>query len=383
MEFTFLDLKKEYAQKRGELQNGSITGMNTDAQNLMEKNLNRTIQELADLHPPFLAQRVKLTFTASTTLDDSSGNYTVTGTTGIPRIIDSNSNLKKRDIYSTVSDGNNFYTIIEVSGTTYTLDNALYEGSTTATAWTVYRNNYPLRHNMGDVNWVYYEDGERPISPTNSLSEFQAISARNNSSSYSPVAGIDVFSPVIFGDYKFRETSVTCTNASRLVTVADSNYYFIGDVLKLSSGTTVNIHTIAGLDETNNQIHLDRAFDGTSGGWTLDCNPIQHTNWISFHPMPSERKSVVMDGWIQPQDMVYDTELCVFPARLCPLIVIGALMKDKLSMEVLTEQWVTYYRETIKLLRKKKKSGWDEVPAPDNWTGVWGDDYDFEDYTYA
>ena len=380
MDFTLLDLKKEYAQKRGELQNGSITGMNTDAQSLMLKDLNREMQELADLQPPFLNTKKKIYTVAATSLVNTTSVNTATGTAKVPRLIDSSKNLKKKDVFCMVTDGTYHYRVIGVTGTTYDLDSPLIEAATTATEWLGYHDTYPLAHNMGDVTGVYYEDGETPLSLTNSRQEFDEFSRRDERGSYGPIGGINVFTNE-WDWYKYRETSVTVTNSSRVVTVATTETTLVGDVINLVQGTTTSLHTVAGVSGVT--LYLDRDFLGSSGGATIEINPRQHTEWLSIYRYPTTERQIVVTGWERPQDMVFNTDVCPFPALLCPLIVIGALLRNKLGMEVLTEQWVSYYQMWKKRLRKKKKSGWTGINIPDNWTGVWGDDYSFEDYTYA
>jgi len=380
MDFTLLDLKKEYAQKRGELQNGSITGMNSDAQDLMLKNLNREMQDLADLQPPWFNTKKKLISIPSTSLVSSAGGYSVTGSAKVPVIVDSGKNLKKDDIFSIVSDGEYTYRVIGVSGTTYNLDTALVEAATTATAWTAYHDTYPLSHNMGDVTRTWYEDGEIPIHLCNSREEFDVRSSRDDKGGLGQIGCINAFTNE-WGHYKLNETSVTMTNSSRIVTTAVTRRYLVGDVLNVVQGTTTNLHTISGVSGVT--LYLDRNFLGTTGGATIECNPRQHTDYLSIYRSPTDEKQIVVTGWIKPQDMVHDTDICPFPAILCPLIVIGALLRDKVGMEVLSEQWVTYYQMWKKRLRKKKKADWSEVPIPENWTGLWGEDYSFEPYNYA
>jgi len=372
--YTFLDLQKEYAQKNGMLQNGSITGMNADMIDLMKKDINREMQNLADMHPPWFNTKKRIYFVSSTALRSASTTYTATGSKGIPRIIDSSKRLKARDLFCNVSNGTFNHRLIGVSGTTYDLSHPLLVAATTGTLITAYRDAYPLPHDMGQVTHAYYESDECPITLANSRAEYDALSARNNTGSRPLIAGVDVFTNDWYA-YKNRETSVTVTNGSRVVTVADANIGDIGDVATLTVGTTISLHTVTGRDTTNNQFYLDRDFSGTSGGATLELNPKQYTSYISFYYLPTTEDEIVLTGWIKPPDMVYDTDVCPFPSHLIPIIVIGALMRSKLSMEMLTDQWIAYYQKVIKELRVKKKANWSAVRKPPNWTGTWGDEY--------
>jgi len=371
--YTFLDLQKEYAQKNGMLQNGSITGMNADMQDLMKKDINREMQNLADMHPPWFNTKKRVYMTSSTLLG-SGTTYTATGSAGIPRVIDTSSKLKARDIFNIVSNGTFYHRVIGVSGTTYDLSQPLLIAATTSTAVTSYRDAYPLPHDMGQVTLAYYNDDFQEIYIANSREEFDENSVRQNKSSEPRLAGIDVFTNDWYA-YKNTETSVTVTNGSRIVGVTTTDLYRIGDVYTLTSGTTIALHTITGLDATNRQLFLDRNFGGTTGTASAEINPKQYTSYMSFYYLPEDAREIVLTGWIKPPDMVYDADVCPFPSHLCPLIVIGALMRSKLSMEVLTDQWVAYYEKTVKELRVKKKANWSRVKTPANFTGSRGDQY--------
>jgi hypothetical protein len=364
---TFLDIQKEYAQKYGMLQNGSITGMNADMQDLMKKDINREMKELADMHPPWFGVEKRIYLVASTILKSGTTN-SATGTASIPRIIDTASRLKDRDVFCTLGNGTWFHRVIGVSGTTYDTSQPLLTSATTGTAITAYRDVYPLPHDMGDVSHLYYEDGEIPIAITNSMDQFQKLSVRSDNSSLPRVAGIDVFTNEWY-DYKYRDTAVTVTSGSRQLVGISANSFDIGDVCTLTSGTTVALHTIVGRDTTNNIAFLDRNYGGSTASVIIEVNPKQYTHYVSFYRLPTASDEIKMVGWRKPQDMVYDTDVCEFPSHLIPLIVIGALMRSKFSMEILSEQWVTYYNDTIKELRKKKKANWDRVTSPPNWTG--------------
>ena len=364
---TFLDLQKEYAQRYGMLQNGSITGMNDDMKDLMKKDLNREMKDLADMHPPWFGVKKRVYLVASTILKSGTTN-SATGTISIPRIIDSASRLKDRDVFCTLSNGTWFHRVIGVTGTTYELSEPLLASATTANSITAYRDTYPLPHDMGDIEQMYYEDGELALAITNSIDQFNSMARRSDNSSKPRIAGIDVFTNEWY-DYKYRDTAVTVVSGSRQVTGISANSFDVGDVCTLTSGTTIALHTIVGRDATNNIAFLDRNYSGSSGSVIAEINPKQYTSYVSFYMLPNSVDEIVMTGWRKPQDMVYDTDVCEFPSHLVPIIVIGALLRSKLSMEILTDQWVTYYQTEIKDLRKKKKAKWDKVQAPPNWTG--------------
>jgi len=371
MALTFLNMQKEYFQLRGELQNDTITGVNNDEKTLCKKLLNREMRSLAELHPPFLQHQWHLRMMVSTTLL-SSGAASVTGSKNRPWMVDSASNLKDSDIYNTVTDGTYRFTVTDVVGTTYYLDNSLIAEATTGGTWTAYKNHYPLPHNVGDIHTVFYEDGEREV-PLLARAEFQELGKLGDSSSQPYNASVGIFSNE-WGDYKKQETSVTVANASREITVADASFYQQGDVALFSGN---HLHTIVGVSTTDNNMWLDRNYTGTTTNVTMTINPKEFTEYISFYRYPSSEEDIIINGYIKPQDMVANTDQSHFPDEIAPAIVIGALLRDKVGREALTDQWIQYYEKVRReLMSKKNARVYDNLRPPTRW-GNRTDQYDF------
>jgi hypothetical protein len=273
-------------------------------------------------------------------------------------------------LFRIISNGTYRFRVTGITGTTYTLDYALKAAATTASKWTAYRDVMPLPHDLGKITKMIYEDGEIDVDITYSREEFQTYQKRIVTNSKPRTACIHDFTNR-FNDYTFSETSVTVTQNSQIVTVADTQYYNLGDVVLLSTSTTDSLHTIIGVSTTTvGQIHVDRNYTGNSGGVTLYCNPKRYTSWLTYSEFPTEANDMIVSGWIKPQNMVYDTDVCIFPEYFTPAVVVGALRRDKLGMNALTEQWLMYYDLVIKELKKKPASqNIGKIPMP-NMTGT-------------
>lgn len=348
--WTFSDLQKEYFQLRGELQNGSITGVNSDERGLCRKFLNREQRYLASFKPPFLQSQWSLRISNDIDLQSSDVN-SATGSKNRPRLVDTGANLKNRDIFRIVSDGTYRRTVIGVTGTTYQLDEPLFAEATTAQSWVAYRAHYPLPHDFGEFHQSFYEDGEREIRIV-TTAELQQLAKRANNESMPRVAAVGIFTNR-FADYQYQETSVTVTNGDRIVTVRDASYYNVGDVALISDKY---LHTIKGLSTTTNQLWLDRNFTGTTTNVTMTQNPKGATEYITFNRMPSSEEEIILQGYVKPQDMVADTDRPIIPDTLVPALIIGALLRDKIGREALTEQWVAYYDKVLRELKKGKNA---------------------------
>jgi hypothetical protein len=343
-------MQKEFFQFRGEIQNDTITGVNSDERTLAKKLLNEEMRDLVRMKPPFLGFQWHLRLQASVALQDSSID-SVTGSKNRPWINDSGSNLNTRDLYRVVSNGTYRHTVIGVTGTTYNLDAPLVATATTAQAWLAYKEHYPLPHNSLDITNVYYEDGEREIA-LKPRDQFFEIAKRGTSESEPRIASLNVFANE-YAKYKNLETAVTVASGSRAVTVADGSVYDIGDVALFSGN---HLHTIQGVSTTDNQLWLDRNYTGTTTTANLTLNPKNKTNYISFYRYPTTEKDIIINGFLKPEDMVADDDVCPFDDDIARAIVIGALLRDKLSRESLTEQNIMYHEKLKKELMHKKEA---------------------------
>jgi hypothetical protein len=350
MSMTFLSMQKEYFQFRGEIQNDTIIGVNSDEKTLAKKLLNEEMRDLVRMKPPFLGFQWHLRLQASVALQASSLD-SVTGSKNRPWINDSGTNLNTRDLYRVVTNGTHRHTVIGVTGTTYNLDTALFATATTAQSWIAYKEHYPLPHNSLDIVNVFYEDGEKEID-LGTRDQFFEAAKRGNDESRPLIASLNVFVNE-YEDYKNLETAVTVASGSRAVTVADATIYDLGDVALFTGN---HIHTIQGVSTTAGQIWLDRSYAGTTTIADLTLNPKNKTNYISFYRYPNTEKDVIVNGWLKPEDMVADTDVCPFDDDIARAIVIGALMRDKIGRETLTEQWIGYYEKMRSELMHKKEA---------------------------
>ncbi len=382
MSVDFGRMQKDYFQLRGELQGGSITGVNSDERYLCKKLLNEEMRYLVDLHPPFAHSRWHIRAQTSVTLK-SSGTNSITGSKNRPWLIDSvSTKLYKRNEWNEVSNGSYRRVITSVSVYTdaparnkYFVDSALNVETTSSDEWTARKVHYPLPPDVGFIDTLWYEDGELPIHITRSVAEFEAYSKCQSSSSTPYMAGLNVFSNK-WGQQKHSETGMTTLQNSRLVTAATDAPYDIGDVMVFNGKY---IHHIEGISTTDNTLWLDRPYVGTTAFVTGECNPNEHTEYLTLWRSPDSDKDIIIDGYRRPVPMVADTDVSIFPDRLVPTIVIGALMRDKWGREVLTQSWLLYYEKMVKELRKKKNNT--HYPAPRGWNNrgnvYTGGDYDF------
>lgn len=349
MSMTFLSMQKEFFQFRGELQNDTITGVNSDEKTLAKKLLNEEMRDLVRMKPPFLGYQWHIRLQASIALQASSLD-SVTGSKNRPWINDSGTNLETKDKYRVVTNGTDRHTVISITGTTYDLDASLTATATTGQSWVAYKEHYPLPHNTLDIVEVFFEDGEIDI-PLKSRDAFFAAARRGTTGSEPQIAALNIFTNE-FADYKNFETSVTTSSGSRAITVADANIYDLGDTALFTGN---HLHTIQGVSTTTNQIWLDRNYVGTTTIANLTLNPKNKTNYISFYSYPTTEKEIIINGWLKPEDMVADDDVCPFDDDIARAIVIGALLRDRLSREVLTEQNVLYYEKLRKELMHKKE----------------------------
>lgn len=372
--WTFSDLQKEYFQLRGELQSGSITGVNTDERDLCKKFINREQRYLASFRPPFLQSQWHLRLQTSVTLQ-SSGLDSVTGSKNRPRLVDSGSNLKGRDLYRIASDGTYRRTVIGVSGTTYTVDSSLFVEATTGASWVAYKVHYPLPHNFGEFHNSFYEDGENEIVIV-THTELQQRGKRGDNEARPRLAAVGVFTNR-WADYQKQETSVTVASGSQIVTVADATEYDMGDVALINDK---HLHTIQGLSTTTNELWLDRNYTGTTTIATLTQNPKGATEYLSFKDYPDTEQDVILMGYIKPQDMIADTDRPIIPDDLVPALIIGALRRDKIGRESLTQQWELYYDKVLRELKQGKNAKvFEGRRPPAGWRNRTAGEYDFTD----
>jgi len=370
--WTFSDIEKEYFQLRGEVQNNSITGVNTDERDLAKKFINREQRFLASFRPPFMQSQWSLRLQTSVSLQASSLD-SVTGSKNRPRLVDSGSNLKGRDLYRVVRDGTYRRTVIGVSGTTYQLDSSLFAEATTGQSWLAYKAHYPLPHDFGEFHNSFYENGENEIVIV-THAEVQQRGKRGNNRARPRVAAVGVFTNK-WADYQKKETGTTVANDSRVVTVADASFYDIGDVALINDK---HLHTIQGLSTTANQLWLDRSYTGTTTIATLTQNPKGATDYLTFDDYPDTEDDVVIEGYIKPHDMIAATDRPLIPDTLVPALIIGALRRDKIGREMLTQQWELYYDKVLRELKKGKNAKvWNDVRPPDGFLNRTAGEYDF------
>ena len=374
--WTFGDLEALYFFFRGELQNGSIAGVNSDERARAKEFLNEEQRYLASFRPPFLQQEWHLRPQSSVTLM-SSGLNTVTGVKNRPRLVDSASKLTSKHKYWTIRDGTSRYTLLSTTATLYEVDHALLTAATTASAFSAYKNHYPLPHNLGDIHNIFYEDGENEIALV-TRAEFQQMAKRGGNESKPRVASIGIFTNR-WAEYQRQETSVTVAVNTRSVTVTKAFRYDIGDVLLFDDKY---LHTCTGVSTTA-VIWLDRNYTGTTTIVTMKQNQKSTTEYITFDRMPDTDKDIIINGYIKPQDMVAPADKSVFPDNLVKAIVVGALRRDNLSRSVLTPQWEQYYDRVVRELKSKKNAKvFEDIRDPYNmgrnasdysgWTGDMG-----------
>lgn len=359
--WTFGDLEVLYFFFRGEVQNGSIAGVNSDERARAKEFLNEEQRYLASFRPPFLQQEWHIRPQTAVTLQGS-GLNSVTGSKNRPRLVDSASNLTNRHKYWTIRDGTSRFAVISTTATVYEVDHALLTEATTASSFVAYKNHHPLPHNLGDIHNIFYEDGESEIKLV-TRAEFQQAAKRGNNESKPRLASIGIFTNR-WAEYQRQETSVTVAVNTRTVTVTEAFRYDIGDVLLFNNKY---LHTCVGLSTTTNQLWLDRNYTGTTTIATMTQNQKSVTEYITFDGMPDTDKDIIINGYIKPQDMVASTDKSIFPDNLVKAIVVGALRRDNLSRSTLTPQWEQYYDRVVRELKSKKNAKvFDDIASPYN-----------------
>lgn len=349
-----LTAKRKYFERRMEVQNGSITGVNSDEIRMAVSFINQEMRSLTALRPPWFRDEWDMRLSTSIPLQ-SSGVNSVTGTKGLPYINDSGSNLSTKHEFWTITDGTYRHRLISATGTTYYLDTSTYTTATTNTLWTAYRDVMPLPHNVGEIMEVWAEDGDIEIT-RESAAWFKKTNRRIQSQKRPNVYGLDVFSNR-FSEQKFSDTNVALTNGSSTVsvgtTVANYNY---GDILQVSTSWT---HTVISVDTTGQNLYLDRPFLGTTGSYSVRCNPKGITKYVTFFPYPDSLESVKIDAYVKMDNLVGDNDEMLFDEDLCEAVVVGALNRDKNSRQFLTEQDLIDYNRWIDILRDSRDAGID------------------------
>lgn len=382
MAIQFSTMQRLYFEERGEVQNGSIAGVNADQQERCKRLLNHEMEALMDLHPPFAHKEWHLHLQDDIALQSSSLN-SATGSKNRPWLYDTGGALKQRDAFRMLDNGTYRRVVTSVSAraarSVYYLDASLSATSTTADSWVAYKTHYALPHDVGLIDAIVHKEGIRSVYLAKSRAEFEAHSTQVQSSSEPRLAGINVFSNG-FSDYKYQETGVTATQNSRKLTVADSDYYEIGNVVSLGK----YVHTVQGVDTTNNNLWIDRDYTSTTTLTTLTLNPNEYTEYISLWRWPNADNDILLRGYRRPVRMIAATDKSIFPDRLVPTIVIGALLRDALGRRMLSEQWIAYYEKVKEELQTKHENTevFEDLAYPPGWMNRGylprrGSDFDF------
>jgi hypothetical protein len=346
MSITYVTMQKEFFRFRGELQNNAITGVGLDERNACKDFLNKEMRRIAELRPPYLKGQFHLRMQKSIPLTGTTG--TVTGTKGLPLLNDSSSNITQKHWYWMLTGGDHRYRVISNSGTTISLDVGTFTTATTATIFTAYKDLYPLPHNCGDIINMYLESEDTEIKCV-PASSFNANNRDFSSSSTPRWYALDAFTNR-FDKYKFQQTSVTFTNGSNVVAVGSTyvQFYDENDNLLVDTATTDEyLHTLISVDTTNNNIYLDRKYEGSTGSCTVNCNPRESTRYVSFFYLPDTEVDVVLNAWLRPPDLVSDTDVSPFEDDLTWAVIIGALNQDKVSRQFLTEFDLKWYEDVM------------------------------------
>jgi hypothetical protein len=134
---------------------------------------------------------------------------------------------------------------------------------------------------------------------------------------------------------------------------------------------------VQGLSTTTNELWLDRNYTGTTSYATLTQNPKGATDYLTFSKYPDTEQDIVIEGYIKPQDMIAADDRPLIPDTLVPALIIGALRRDKIGREALTQQWELYYDKVLRELKKGKNAKvWNSSP-PDGWLNRTAGDYNF------
>jgi len=124
-----------------------------------------------------------------------------------------------------------------------------------------------------------------------------------------------------------------CQQAEGTHAHGKGNHVELGDVLLVRNKF---LYTAAGVSTTH--IWLDRNWTSVTTCGTVLVNPREYTKYLSFYYVPDTAEDIVIDGYIHPQDMVADSDICIFPANLVWVIIVGALLRDKFGREMVTDQ---------------------------------------------
>jgi hypothetical protein len=220
-----------------------------------------------------------------------------------------------------------------------------------------------MPHNLGDINSIFFEDTKETIRLV-PRATFSTESQQGTNSS-SPYFCSDGVFQNRWSDYKFQETGTSCYVNTRKVKVASVAKYAIGDTVLIRNKY---LHSVEGLASTGSLIYLDRPYIATTQCATIINCPNEYTKWMSFYYTPDTEKTVIIDGYINPQEMVNANDICLFPADKIPTLVIGALMNDKIGREILTDQWMAYYEAEKKKFKSDRDAQiYKESPAPFGW----------------
>ena len=357
----FLRMQKECFRLRGELQNDSISGVSTDERQLIKDNLNKEQRNIARLSPPMMKDEWHIKLRNSVALQNTAGTNTATATEGIPRVIDTSSNLDTSHKFWLLTDGTHRYRVINTTGITVSLDyGSVANTSTTSTGWVAYKDSYAIPHNMGRIIDVFLEDGDRPLEPLSGAG-FDIRSRRVQQTGASPtVYAQDTFTNRWEAN-KFSitaakgHTGITAANGELTMQVGTTQAGLLdwGDNLLVDTATTDEyLHTVSGIDTTNGLLYLDRPYTGSDGIVTIYVNPVEHTRYMTFFMIPDTEKDVVISAYVKAQNMVLDTDECLYEEDMCWTIIYGALRKDSLGRSFLNEQQEAQYQEALRNLKR-------------------------------
>ena len=336
-----LRMKKEYFRYRGELQNDSISGINSDEKRKALDDINKEQRRLVRLRPPYFGTEFFIRQRASVPLKTSSDVNTVTGTKYLPQLVDSDSNLTLLHKYWAISDGTYRYRVNKVTGTTYELDYATFTTGTTGTLFTAYKDVYAIPHNCGDIINISMPDGIKEIREL-SIPLFEQTAKRANAASQPDLYSLDAFTNRT-DPYKFSQAAVTFTNGSTEVSVGTTaEFYDTGDNILVTTTYEYN-HTIKAVDASANKIWLDRPWNGDTAAFTVYCNPRNVTRYISFYPIPDTDEAIRIHAYLKPDNLVKATDECVFEEDMCWAIIVGALIRDDLSRKFVPQTDIAWY----------------------------------------
>ena len=344
-------MQKEYFRLRGELQNDTITGVNSDEKTHCKNLLNQQMREIAKKRPPFLKTEFHISAQPKVDLTNTTDVNTATGTKGLPILSDSSSNITTKQRYWMISEGTYQYRVIGESGTSISLDSSLHNTATTADTYTAYKDIIPLPHNCGPVIKIEKASGGTPLERTSGTAFNQLVRDIRVTAEPNTFA-IDAYANR-YSKYKFGSTG-TFTNDSNVAFVTNPAYFDVGDVILVDTSTTdEHLHTCIGVDTANSNIYLDRMYTGTTeASATVYVNPVAETHYVSLHPLPVELEDLVIEAYVKPQNMVSDADECIFDEDYCRAIIVGAILEDRLGRRFLTEQDVAFYGRMMEELQQ-------------------------------